>query len=208
MLLPIDHTPMGDSCIAINITYSEDGYIDDDDAKDIDYDDLLETMKEDVKLANEYRVEHGYPKVDLVGWASPPFYDFEAKKLHWAKELDFEGTPENNTLNYNIRILGRKGYLQLNAISEMYALNQVKQDINPILNSINFNAGYRYSEFNPNLDQVAAVGIGGLIAGKVLTKAGVLAKIGIVLAKFWKFILIGIVGAFAGLRKLFTKGEA
>lgn len=202
MLLPLDKTPMSDSTFAINISFSDEGYISDSDAKDMDYDDLLSSMKEDTKEASEYRVEAGYEAIELVGWASPPFYDETSKKLHWAKELKFGDYPEN-TLNYSIRILGRRGYLNLNAIGEMYVLDQVKEDINPILNSINFNDGHKYSDFDPQLDKVAAVGIGGLIAGKVLMKAGILAKVGILLAKFWKIILFAFIGFGAFFKNMF-----
>ena len=203
MLVPADHSVLADSIFVINITYSEDGYIDDSDAKDIDYDELLEEMQADTRDANEYRLQEGYPSVDLIGWASPPFYDAESKKLHWAKELKF-GADEINTLNYNIRILGRKGYLQLNAISDVGMLGSVKENINPILASVDFNPGYKYSDFDPDIDQIAAYGIGGLIAGKVLAKAGILAKVGILLAKFWKIIVFGVIGFFAVVRNFFS----
>ncbi|MFK7806948.1 MAG: DUF2167 domain-containing protein [Saprospiraceae bacterium] len=206
MLIPTSASPLSDSSYSINITYSEEGYIDDADAKDIDYDELLSTIKSETEAMNEVRLENGYPEVHVIGWASPPFYDEANKKLHWAKEAKF-GESESNTLNYNIRILGRKGYLQLNAIGEMYVFDEVNNNIAPILESVNFNEGYRYADFNPDMDKVAAYGIGGLIAGKVLAKAGILAKVGILLAKFWKFILIGIVGLFAGVKKFFGKGE-
>jgi len=71
------------------------------------------------------------------------------------------------------------------------------------LPAVNFTEGNRYADFNPDIDKVAAYGIGGLIAGKVLMKAGILAKIGLILAKFWKLIAIGVVAFFAGIRKLF-----
>ncbi len=203
MLFPEAASPMSDSMFAINITYVEDGYIDDSDARDIDYDDLLETMQSDALEENKYRSEMGYEPIQIVGWASSPYYDAENKKLHWAKELKF-GTSPINTLNYNIRILGRKGYLQLNAIGEMYVLDQVKENITPILSSVNFKQGNRYADFNPDIDEVAAYGIGGLIAGKVLAKAGIFAKLGLVLAKFWKIIAVAIIGFFAGIKKLFT----
>ena len=204
MLVPAHKSPLLDSTYVINITYSADGYIDDTDAKEIDYDDLLATMKEDAEAENEYRREFDYESFELIGWASPPYYDAENKKLHWAKELKFEGW-EEHTLNYNIRILGRKGYLNLNAIGEMTHLANIKDNIDPILSSINFSSGNRYADFNPNIDKIAAVGIGGLIAGKVLTKAGILAKAGIVLVKFWKFLLMGLIAFGAGIRKFFTK---
>jgi uncharacterized membrane-anchored protein len=36
--------------------------------------------------------------------------------MYWAKEINFGGDSEN-TLNYNIRVLGRKGVLLLNFIA-------------------------------------------------------------------------------------------
>lgn len=206
MLFPNDITPMDENTYAINITWSEEGYIDDTDAKDIDYDELLETIQEDARLASETRIELGYEPVEIVGWASAPFYDEANKKLHWAQEIKFGESPDH-TLNYNIRILGRRGYLNLNVIGEMDVLPDVKANINNILPSVEFNEGHRYMDFDASIDEVAAVGIGGLIAGKVLAKAGFFAKIGILLAKFWKIIAIGAVALFAGLRKFLRGGK-
>ena len=91
MLFPEDAGVLGeDFSYAIEITYSEDGYIDDEDAADLDYDDLLEEMKSDVDEANSQRKEMGYGTVDMIGWAAPPHYDSANKKLYWAKELHFE----------------------------------------------------------------------------------------------------------------------
>ena len=203
MLFPENSGPGDTSDVyAIDITYSEEGFVDDSDAKDLDYGELLEQMQEDSKEINKARAEAGYEPIEIVGWASPPYYDAENKKLHWAKELRF-GEATENTLNYNIRILGRKGYLMLNVIGEMTTLPQVNADIGQILPSVDFNEGHQYKDFDPSIDEVAAVGIGGLIAGKVLLKAGILAKIGVLLAKFWKVILIAIAGAGASIRRFF-----
>jgi len=206
MLVPESFSVLSDSNYAINITYSAEGYIKDEDAQDIDYDELLKEMKEDIVLASKQREEMGYESIELVGWASQPFYDAESKKLHWAKELKFGGA-EENTLNYNIRILGRKGYLELNVIGDMNILDEVKDNIESLLTNVNFQEGSRYSDFNPSMDKVAAYGIGGLIAGKVLAKAGILAKLGVMLAKFWKVIALAVVGLFAGIKRFFFGGS-
>lgn len=204
MLFPENVGPLSDYfTYAVEITYDQEGYIEDDDAKDLDYDDLLEEMIKDTKEANKQRQELGYGSVELIGWASAPFYDSETKKLHWAKELKFEEA-EANTLNYNIRILGRKGYLNLNVIGDMDILPMVKNDIDPILASVEFTDGNRYADFNPDIDKIAAYGIGGLIAGKVLAKTGFF----VLLLKFWKVIALGAVGAFAALKnRIFGKKE-
>lgn len=200
LIFPEDSNPFFMS-YAIEVSYVEDGYIEDDDAADINYYELLDQMKEDSDAENKQRANMGYPMVELIGWASPPYYDSKTKKLYWAKELRFEES-EINTLNYNIRILGRKGYLMLNYIADIDQLDLINTNIDPVLNSVEFNDGYRYEDFDSSIDDVAAYGIGGLIAGKILAKAGFFA----VLLKFWKLILVGIAGIGAGVRR-FLKGK-
>lgn len=203
MLFPEDVSPISDNfTFAVEVTYSNDGYIEDSDAEDIDYDELLESMQNDTELANKDREELGYENIELIGWASEPFYDKQNKKLHWAKELKF-GSYEVNTLNYNIRVLGREGYLNLNAIGDMDVLPQIQTDIDYILNSVEFNEGYAYNDFDSSVDKVAAYGIGGLIAGKMLAKAGMFAG----LLKFWKVIVIGAVGLFGAFKKRIFGGK-
>lgn len=205
MLFPKHINPIDDNfTYAVEITYSNDGYINDEDAKDLNYDDLLEQMQKDTNTSNPERKKLGYPTMNLVGWASAPFYDEVNKKLHWAKEIKFEGE-EANTLNYNIRVLGRRGYLNLNAIGTIDILPEVQKDVNQILNSVSFTEGNKYADFNPEMDEVAAYGIAGLIAGKILSKAGFFA----VILKFWKVILIALAGGFAAIKKFFfgTKEE-
>lgn len=197
MLFLGNESPVSDNfSYAVEISYSDDGHIDDEEASEIDFDDLLKSMQEDTNEGNEARKKEGYPTVELVNWAQKPFYDSESKKLHWAKNLKFEGS-ERNTLNYNIRILGRSGYLNLNIISDMSQLERVNRDLPAILASAEFNSGNLYADFNPEIDKLAAYGIGGLIAGKVLAKVGLFA----ILAKFGKFIIMGLVAAGYALKR-------
>jgi uncharacterized membrane-anchored protein len=193
---------LDDSSYAINITYEEMGFVDDDDADDIDYDELLESMQDDLAEENDQRIEMGYDPIQLIGWASKPYYDASTKKLHWAKELKF-GEAELHTLNYNVRMLGRKGVLEMNFVASMDLLDQVKADIPAIMPAVDFQQGMRYMDFDPDIDEVAAVGIGGLIAGKVLAKAGIFA----LLAKFGKVIIAAVIGFFALLRKRIFGGK-
>ncbi len=197
MLFPENISPISeDFTYAIEISYVEEGYIDDEDAASLDDEEILAQMQEEIEATNEQRISLGYTAVHLQGWATSPYYDAENKKLHWAKELHFEGDSVN-TLNYNIRILGRNGYLMLNIIGNMTVLPQIEKDIDTILASVDFQDGYRYADFNPKLDRMAAYGIGSLIAGKMLAKAGFFAGI----FKFWKLILAGFAGLFFFLKK-------
>jgi len=183
---------------AFIIEYEAMGYVKDDDADDINYDDLLKQIKEDEIKANEERTKLGMTTMNIIGWASKPFYDKQSKILHWAKEFKVEGDDEN-TLNYDVRILGRKGVLVLQAVSGMDVLDSVKKNINPIVSMVSFNSGNKYSDFDSKTDDVAAWTIGGLVAGKVLAKVGFFA----IILKYLKLILLGLAALGGGIFKFF-----
>lgn len=199
---------LADDSWAVVIAYEEDGYVSDEDAGAIDYDGLLADMQASTREANAARIEAGYGEIELIGWAATPRYDPSASKLYWAKELRF-GDDSVNTLNYNVRVLGRKGVLVLNLVATMEQLDEVEQVIPGVLAMTNFRPGYQYSDFDPGVDEIAAYGIGALIAGKVAAKAGLFAKLGVLLVmlkKFWVMLVIAIGGGLAGLfRRLTSK---
>lgn len=201
MLFPVGVTPYDNDAWGVTVEYEEDGYVSDEDANDINYDELLSEMKESTAYASEERVKQGYDAISLVGWAAKPYYDKNTHKLYWAKEIKF-GIQEINTLNYNIRVLGRKGVLVLNFIAGIDQLNMINSQIDTVLKIADFDEGSRYADFNPDIDTVAAYGIGALVAGKVAAKVGILATILLFLKKFWIVLLIGA-GAF--VKKLFGR---
>jgi uncharacterized membrane-anchored protein len=136
-----------------------------------------------------------------VGWAAKPFYDKQRKLLYWAKEFKVQDA-EENTLNYDIRILGRKGVLVLQAVSGISQLDSVNNNIDNILGMVSFNKGSRYQDFDSNVDDVAAWTIGGLVAGKVLAKAGIIALV----LKNIKLIILALAG-FGGAIWRFITGR-
>ena len=194
LLVPADRGVLEPNSWVFTLTFDEIGYVKDNDAEDIDYEDLLKQMKKDFEDANPERERLGYQPIEFIGWASNPYYDKEKKVLHWAKELKF-GTDSMNTLNYNLRVLGKDGVFVLNAVATMRELNDVKPNIDKVLQSVDFEKGSTYSDFNPDIDKVAAWTIGGLVAGKVLAKVGFFA----VIAKFGKFIIIGLIAVGAAI---------
>lgn len=198
MLFPESMGPMDLDSWAFNIQYDEMGYVEDDDAEEIDYDELLVEMQSEASELNAERMQDGYEPISLVGWAAKPYYDQDKHILHWAKELKF-GEEEINTLNYNVRVLGRKGVLVLNAIASIDDLEVVNQNIDRVTDIVKFSDGNAYSDFNPTVDKVAAYSIGGLVAGKVLAKAGFFA----LLLKFWKIIAVAFVAIGSYIVKFF-----
>lgn len=184
MILPAGISPLADESWAVTVEFEESGFVSDEDAADIDYAEMLEQLQEETVESNAWRAENGYEPIELLGWAAQPHYDAQGKKLHWAKELRF-GDSDINTLNYNIRVLGRKGVLVLNFIANMDQLPEIQANVPAVLAMTEFNDGSRYADFDPDIDQVAAYGIGALIAGKLAAKAGLFATALLLLKKFW-----------------------
>jgi uncharacterized membrane-anchored protein len=172
---------------AFIIYFQDIGYVEDKDANKIDYDDLLKDLKKSSAEENVEREKLGLSVMHLMGWASKPFYDHDKKVLHWAKEYSVPGTDEN-TLNYDVRVLGRKGVLNLQAVSGMSELDSVNAHISDVLAMVAFNDGHRYADFDSKTDNIAAITIGGLVGAKIAAKVGFFAVIG----KFLKFIVIGL----------------
>lgn len=201
MLVPAEVSLADEDSWAVIISYEEDGYVKDDDAEKIDYADLLRTMQAGTKEANKERVKLGYPGMELVGWAATPRYDKQAKKLFWAKDLKIEDT-DRHTLNYNIRALGRRGVLVLNAVAGMEQLKEIEASTPKILSMVEFNPTHRYADFDPAKDKTAAYGLAALVAGGVAAKTGLLKGIWLAILAGKKFAIIAIVAVFAFLKNL------
>ncbi|HEV7905360.1 MAG TPA: DUF2167 domain-containing protein, partial [Pyrinomonadaceae bacterium] len=148
------------------------------------------------------RQKQGYESINLVGWAASPRYDQAAHKLYWAKELNFAGAPAN-TLNYDIRMLGRRGVLSFNAVAAMNQLGAIENDMREVMGFAEFNPGHRYTDFSAGTDKIAVYGIGALIAGKVAAKVGLFKlALGFILAGK-KFLLLALIPVAAFFKKLF-----
>ncbi|HEY1662861.1 MAG TPA: DUF2167 domain-containing protein [Verrucomicrobiae bacterium] len=205
LLIPAGMTPASSNAWVVTIEYSEDGYVKDTDASTINYDKELKQMQQAISDNNKARQDQGYQPITLVGWAEPPHYDAATHKLYWAKDLKF-GDDTEDTLNYCIRILGRRGVLELDAVSALGQLDQINQQTPEILGMVDFKEGNRYADFDPKVDKVAKYGIAALVAGGVLgaaAKFGLLKVlwVGILAAK--KFVIIGVVAVIAFIKKLF-----
>ena len=210
LMFPKDQGPLTPDGYAITVSYEENGYVKDDDADKINYDDLLKTMKQDVHDANTERVKEGYPTMELTGWAQPPHYDKAAHKLYWAKEYTV-GSDGGGALNYDLRILGRKGTLVLTVLGDPAELPAINNDVPGILSMVDFQPGNTYAEFDPKIDKVAEYGLAGLIAGGGLAAA---AKLGLFGAFFkWiiaavialkKLVIVAVIAIVAGVKKLWA----
>ncbi len=182
------------------VSYDNCGYVSDDDAASIDYNALLKDIQEGLEEENKNNPTG--EKWELVGWGWQPAYDNQKKVLAWSKHYIIDD--EREVINYDVRVLGKAGFVVITAVASPDAKDQLIADNAAIVNSVKYDKGYTYSDFNPETDHVAEWTIGGLIAGKVLAKAGIWA----ILAKFSKLIVIAVIGFFAAMRKKLHGGLA
>jgi uncharacterized membrane-anchored protein len=204
MIFPAEAGPLDRGGWGVIVTYEGGGYVKDNDASTINYTELLKQMQAEIQKENPERVKAGYPAMELVGWATPPRYDPATHKLYWAKEIHF-GDDTGNTLNYCVRVLGRRGVLELNAVAAMVQFPIIEQAMPRLISQVDFQPGNLYSDFDPRIDKVAKYGLAALVAGGVLgaaAKLGLLKFLWPVILVFKKAFIFIVVAAIAGFKKL------
>ncbi|HEY4031293.1 MAG TPA: DUF2167 domain-containing protein [Caulobacteraceae bacterium] len=186
------------------VTYDPTGYVPDKDAKTADYDKLLDESRKNEDDINAARKKDGFEAIHLVGWAQPPTYDSATHSEIWARDIQFAGQ-KVDTLNYDLRLLNRRGVLSLNLVSAMDALPEARAAAVDLSRTAAFDAGSRYDDYKTG-DKKAAYGVAGLVAAGVgvaaAQKFGLLA-IGLLVLKKGAVIIAAAVAALgAKFRKL------
>jgi uncharacterized membrane-anchored protein len=199
LVMPADKTVLQNSWGAV-VTWDDSGYVTDDDAGTADYDKVISDIRSSEPEVNAERQKQGYPAMHVVGWAQPPSYDKSAHSLIWARDFKIDGDPADS-LNYDVRLLGRKGVLSMNMLWDMPHLDEVRTAATDFGKVAQFTTGSTYGEYNASTDKAAGYGLAGLvglgIGVAVAKKVGLLA----LLLPFFKWIAVGAVALFAGARK-------
>lgn len=191
------------------LTYEDTGYVSDEDAASLDAAELMSQMQRDSRLANQQREKLGYGTVDLVGWAVAPEYDAEHHRIDWAKDLVFSDAGGEHTLNYDMRVLGRRGVLSINFVGTMSDIDSIRAAAPQVLDIPEFTEGERYADYKAG-DKKAGYGVAALITGGVAAaaakKTGLLA-IGLIFLKKGWIIVLAAFGVVAGwIRRMFGGG--
>tara|TARA_R110002167_G_scaffold7718_3_gene36255 strand:+ start:512 stop:1567 length:1056 start_codon:yes stop_codon:yes gene_type:complete len=205
MVFPTGKSPMDDTWGAV-ISYSADGYVSDAEATGYDYDALLNRLRDGEAANNRERQKNGYAEIELAGWAQAPTYDPDRHALIWAKDLTFSDA-DIHTLNYDVRVLGRRGVLSMNIVSVMPDLANVSEAANGLMQTASFAPGSRYTDFVEGVDRKAEFGLAGLVAGGaavlVAKKVGLIGILLLVLKKGAVIILAGLAGIGTWVRRMF-----
>lgn len=155
-----------------DISFEQVGYISDEDAKNWDADELLDSLKEGNQAQNEERRKRHIPELEIIGWVEKPNYDPATQRLVWsinARDLDADGK-STNVINYNTYVLGREGYIELDFITDENSIQSEKAIAKDLLSRIKFTPGKTYAEYNASTDQAAQFGLAALIGGAVVAK--------------------------------------
>lgn len=187
-------------------SFSEIGYVKDDET--LDPDDVLSSIRDGLEHGNEERRSRGWDTLKLVGWSSQPQYDQQIRALAWAILLESESSG-SQVVNYNTRLLGRRGVMEVTVAADPETLQPAIADFKGLVPGYAYVAGEGYGEFRPG-DHVAEIGLAALITGgaaAVASKKGWFAAIGVAIAKFWKLLLVGVVGIGVAIRKFFGGGR-
>lgn len=184
------------------VTFLKTDYVSDNDAATANYDSYVTDIQKGEKDENEKRQKDGYVSMHLVGWAQPPSYNKAHHYLIWARDLQIGGASVD-TLNYDIRLLGRRGVLSLNMIAGMPELASIRTQAEQLALAGQYNNGARYEDYQKG-DAKAAFGLGGLVAaGLGVAAAKKLGLLAVILA-FGKKLIIVIVAAFAAIGRWFA----
>jgi uncharacterized membrane-anchored protein len=189
---------------AVVFRFNDIGYVKDDDKDKLDADKLLEAIKRGTAAANKQRQEAGNPPIEVVGWDFPPRYNSETHNLEWAIRGTCMG---QQILNYNTRLLGRKGVMEVVLIVEPDKLSATLPSFRNLLAGYAFQTGQTYAEYRSG-DKVAKYGLGALVVGGAAigaAKLGMFAWLAVLLKKAGKLIVVAFVAVVAFFKRMLGK---
>lgn len=181
--------------------FSEEGYVKDDEKDKLDADKLLKSITKGTEAGNEERKKRGYPAIRVTGWEQKPAYDPESHNLGWAIRGESEGEP---IVNFNTRLLGRKGIMSVNLVVEPARLAATLPEFKQLLAQYDYKPGERYAEYKQG-DKIAKYGLAALVVGGAAAgaaKLGFFSALAVFLKKGWKLVVIAVVAVGAFIRRL------
>lgn len=191
--------PEGDVNWFMTFEFDDTGYVKDDEKDKLDDDAILKSIQDGTEAANAERQKRGWKAFHVIGWRTPPFYDPLTHNLTWA--INGRGDDPNgpSNVNHSIRLLGRSGTMNVDLVVSSGDYQATLAQFNSVISGFSYMQGNRYADFRSG-DKVAKYGLAALIAGGA---GAVLLKTGL-LAKFWKFIVVGIAAIAGFIKKLFS----
>ncbi len=177
--------------------FEDVGFVKDDEKDELDAEAMLQSIVEGNEAANRERKERGWATLRILGWKQKPRYNPVTHNLEWA--VDGESDSGSRVINFHTRLLGRRGVMRVDLVTDPDDLDAVLPTYASLLDKYTFKPGNSYAEYRTG-DKVAKYGLAALITGGAVAVA---AKSGFLKA-FWKLIVVAAVGIGGFLKKLFS----
>jgi len=189
------------------VEYIDVGYVSVEDAAAIDGEMMAQELEKQMIDENKNKGNDEIKLENLI-WIQKPIYDSSTHIFTYANYFNevYQSEVGGTTINANTIMLGRAGYINSIVVAneaQREFVDTVSSDLNKM---VSFSAGNTYADYNPETDKKSDLTIAGIAAGAVGIKA--LAKLGVwaVVAKFGKFIVLGVILFYGkiknGIRKM------
>jgi len=191
---------------SIIFRWSDIGYVKDEDKSKLveQADKLLQQITDNTEAANKLRAQAGTPPIHVIGWEVPPRYNEETHNLEWAIKGECEG---RQILNYDTRVLGRKGVLNVKLIVAPDDFVETLPTFTNVMAGYAFQSGESYAEYRPG-DKVAKYGLAALIVGGAAVgaaKLGLLGPLLVLFKKAWKLVIVAFAAVVGFFKKMFAR---
>ena len=184
---------------SIIFSYDPIGYVKEDEKESLDSQAILQSIKEATEEANKMRIERGFPALNVIGWYEEPHYDADSHNLVWTVLCE-EADTQIQLVNYNIRLLGRHGVMQVILVSDPATVATTRACLDDIIAHFSWKQGESYGAWVAG-DKVAEIGLTALIVGGAAAAAAGL------LGKIWKFLVAGIAALVAAIGRLIRRSR-
>jgi uncharacterized membrane-anchored protein len=187
--------------------FSEDGYVKDDDKDKLNADKILESIKQGTAEQNKERIKRGVPPLNITGWELPPRYNTNSHNLEWAIRGESEGKP---VINYNTRILGRKGVMEADLVVKGELFAETLPVYVKMMERYKYKEGQRYAEFRQG-DKIAKYGLAALVVGggaALALKTGLFTYLLLFVKKLWKVLVVAVAAVGSFIKRLVTGEKA
>ena len=190
----------------------------DEDWKEVKPNELITEMRNIQKQWVEDLKKQGVSYAERIEWIYEPDFNEQDNFVNYSYEVFWNGENKKyKTMQTNSIVLGRKGYIELSFVKKIFPdttnaeMKEFANFAKEFTADVIYKDGSKHTDYKSG-DKIAALGIGGLVAGtlgvKVLAKAGILAKFLPLLAKFWWIIIAPIVAIFAFAGKKNSSGAS
>ena len=197
-------TPTNESWFVV-FEFNKSGYVKDDDKDKLDPDAMLKAIQRGNEAGNKRRKEMKVPPMTITGWQQPPKYNPETHNLEWAIRGECEGQP---VVNYNTRLLGRKGVMEVVLLVDPEKLTETMPAYQVVLSDYSFKTGEKYAEYRPG-DKVAKYGLAALVTGGaavVAVKSGLLGVLLVFMKKLWVLVVAAVAAVVNFFKRLINGG--